>query len=123
MKKLILIIISILSMPTAYASGMAHMKLNIKDTTNNNDYYICVYGAGCYNIKELAGKTFPVTPDNLANDTKIAVMDVRNMKATVQPNTTPCEVNDAAGKTVTLSGVLATKAGQGHINNLRCSLS
>lgn len=123
MKKLVISLIAALSVSSAFAGNMAEMKLDIKNSSHDNHYYICVYGSGCYNIKELAGKTFPVSPDNLANDTKIAVLNDHNFAMTTQPNTPPCEVNDAAGKTVTFSGELVAKNGQGYINNLRCSVN
>lgn len=123
MKKLAVAVLAALSISTAYAGTPAQMKINIKDAVNNNHYYLCVYGSGCYNIKELASKTFPVMPDNLANDTKIAVLDTDQFKMTTQTNTPSCEVNDATGKTVTINGQLVVKQGQAYISNLSCHLS
>lgn len=120
MKTLAIAVLAALSITSAYADNTAKMKINIQDAVNNNHYYVCVYGSGCYNIKELDGKTFPVAADNLANDTKIAVLNTSNFAMTTQANTA-CDVNDAAGKTVTISGKLVMKKGQPYINNLSCS--
>lgn len=122
MKTLAIAVLAALSITSAYADNTAKMKINIQDAVNNNHYYVCVYGSGCYNIKELDGKTFPVAADNLANDTKIAVLNTSNFAMTTQANTA-CDVNDAAGKTVTISGKLVMKKGQPYINNLSCNLT
>lgn len=121
MKSLAIAVLAALSITSAYADTGAKMKINIQDAVNNDHYYICVYGSGCYNIKELDGKSFPVMPDNLANDTKIAVLDTTNFNMTTEPNTA-CQVNDAAGKTVTISGKLVIKQGQAYINHLSCNV-
>lgn len=121
MKTLAITVLAALSITSAYADNTAKMKINIQDATNNNHYYVCVYGSGCYNIKELDGKTFPVAADNLANDTKIAVLNTNNFAMTTEANTN-CQVNDAAGKTVTINGKLVVKKGQAYINNLSCNV-
>ncbi len=123
MKRMLVLLFAVLSTQFAYADGSAQMKLNITDKTGNNNYYLCVYGSGCYNIKELNGKTFPVMPDDLSNDTKMAVLDVQQFQLNTQPNTVSCEVNDASGKTVTISGKLSVNKGQGTIQNLRCQVA
>ena len=122
MKTLAIAVLAALSITSAYADNTAKMKINIQDAVNNNHYYVCVYGSGCYNIKELDGKTFPVTADNLANDTKIAVLNTSNFAMTTEANTA-CHVNDVAGKTVTISGKLVVQKGQAYINNLSCNAS
>ncbi|HEU5281268.1 MAG TPA: hypothetical protein VFU82_04760 [Gammaproteobacteria bacterium] len=119
MKTLAIAVLAALSITSAYADTGAKMKINIQDAVNNNHYYVCVYGSGCYNIKELDGKSFPVMPDNLANDTKIAVLDTTNFKMSTEANTA-CQVNDAAGKTVTINGKLTMKNGEPYINQLSC---
>lgn len=121
MKTLAIAVLAALSITSAYADNTAKMKINIQDATNNNHYYVCVYGSGCYNIKELDGKSFPVMPDNLANDTKIAVLDTTNFKMSTETNTA-CQVNDAAGKTVTINGKLTMKNGEPYINHLSCNV-
>lgn len=101
-------------------TNTAQLKLNIKDAVGNNAYYLCIYGSGCYNIKELNGKSIPVMPDNFSNDTKMAVLNTTQYQMNTQPNTTSCEVNDAVGKTVTISGNLVVNHGVASIKNLNC---
>lgn len=98
----------------------AQLKLNIKDAVSSNAYYLCIYGSGCYNIKELNGKSIPVMPDDFSNDTKMAVLNSNQFQMSTQPNTTSCEVNDAAGKTVTISGNLVVSHGVATIKDLNC---
>lgn len=98
----------------------AQLKLNIKDAVNNNAYYLCIYGSGCYNIKELNGKTIPVMADDFSNDTKMAVLNANQFQMSTQPNTTSCEVNDTVGKTVTISGNLVVNNGVATIKHLNC---
>lgn len=123
MKRMLVLILATLSTQLAFADNSAQMKLNITDKTGNNNYYLCVYGSGCYNIKELNGKTFPVMPDDLSNDTKMAVLDIQQFQLSTQPNTVSCAINDAGGKTVTISGKLTVNKGQGTIQNLHCQVA
>lgn len=121
MKKLLVAILSLVLMTSAFADD-AKLRMKISGPINNNRYFLCVTGIGCVSI--LAGdkgKIFPLDPGTIQ---KIFTVDASNMSVHQQGLPASCNVNVNDNQTLTVSGTLVQQ-GNGHvqISNLHCSVA
>ena len=123
MKKFAFALLSFLALNSAYASDGAQINLHISDAARTNQYFLCIYGAGCFSIKDLEGKSFPIMPMDLGNVTEMVVTDVNTMRMYMQPSANSCNININSGQTVTISGNLVVTNKTPHINNLSCKVA
>lgn len=121
MKKIIALMLSVALISPIYAAEVAQLKINIKDASRENKYFLCLYGVGCLSIHAgNRGKIFPIVPIDIGNMTKMVITDAENMAMYTQPNVDSCNVVLKSNQRLTISGQLVIKNNMPHIDHLAC---
>lgn len=124
MKKIVAVLITLLSLQTVYADdGITHIRINISGAKQDNSYFLCLSDIGCLSIKAgNAGKVYSIY--NNVQLSGIAVLDIdKNFRVSVQPVPASCGTA-ISNKTITISGNLVSGLNQNTvINNLHCTIS
>ena len=122
MKKLLMLILSIVSIQVAHADDTANIKIKIAGNVNNNNYFLCMPDLGCLSILAAKqGKVYPVMHQVDMNT--LFVTDVTTMRVYNQGFPKSCDVSVKTNQTITISGTLAANGSQVKINQLKCSVS
>lgn len=124
MKKIIKICLLLVVFSNAFADGMAHLKLKIKGATENNAYFLCLYGSGCYSMRAGAnGRIFPIHTYVLANQKKIFITNIKTRRLYSQAISGSCLLKLNSAQTVTITGSLKIKNNKPMVDNLSCTLA
>lgn len=128
MKKIIFALVMLLPMASALAATPVELHIKISDLSADKPHFLCLYGAGCYNMRSAEnGKTFPLNPHVLPNLKKVFVADMRTKQIYAQPISDSCKaaLNQSPDSTpkLTIHGKLAVKDSVAKIEGLRCELS
>jgi hypothetical protein len=121
MKKLLIAILSLVFLSSAYAED-AKLRMKIAGPINNNRYFLCVSTVGCVSILNgNRGHQYPLNPGDV---TKIFTVDAGNMSYHQQPLPASCNVKVNDNQTMTVTGhLVANPNGKVQINNLHCSVA
>lgn len=120
MKKLLIGVLSLMIMGSAFADPMLRIKINgpIKD----NRYFLCVSQGGCVSMLAASkGKMFPLNGGGGIHNIIIANLANKSMQPQRLPSS--CNVTLDGDKTLTVFGTLVTNGQRAAISNLRCSVS
>lgn len=124
MKKLFILIMSLIIMPAAIASQTANVRININSPAHDNRYFLCLPNVGCLSIfMAKRGKVYPVLHPIAMSG--IYVTDASN-RLLVSPQGLPqsCKVTVNQSQTITISGSIQKSANNSvRISQLHCSVT
>lgn len=124
MKKLLVVLLSLLMMQTAFAYDASNIKIKVSGAIHDNRYFLCMSGVGCLSMMAAKqGTVFPILSQVKMRN--IYVMDAaNNMQLTPQGLPSSCNVTVKKNQTITISGHLTPGAHKGtELSQLRCSVS
>jgi hypothetical protein len=125
MKKLFILLLSLMLMPVAFAYDAANIKININGAPNTNRYFLCLPNVGCLSILGAKkGKIYPVL--NKVEVSRLYVVDARDNLRIHPQGLLPasCKVTVNQKQTITISANLTTGTNNKvTLNQLRCSVS
>lgn len=123
MKKVFILILTIISVQFAYAANSAKIKINIAGAFNQNKYFLCLPNLGCLSIKAAQkGKVYSIFRPVEMNT--IFVMNTKNFHAYSQGLPESCNVTVGQNQTLTIYGKLMPGPNNSvKLNQLRCTLS
>lgn len=122
MKKLILILMSMMLVNIAHAGNPPTLRLKIAGSNKNNTYFLCVANLGCVSLYEGAeGKKYPMDAGKVYY---IFTANAKNFRMYTQPLPSSCKVNLSNNQTLVVSGKLVrgVNNGNAYIDNLACSV-
>ena len=122
MKKLLIMLLSIIVLNTAYADDNAKLRMKISGPIQDNRYFLCVSQVGCVSILNgNKGRAYPMNAGNVNNIVAINLVD-HGMHPQKLPNS--CSVTIDKNQTMTVSGKLIKGANNKVvIANLRCTIA
>lgn len=124
MKKLLLLLLSLVLIPSVYAADSANIKIKVNGAITNNRYFMCLPNVGCLSILAAKkGKVYPVL--SKIKMSGIYVADTAS-KMRLNPQGLPasCNVIVNPKQTITISGTLAAGPNNSVVlKQLRCSLN
>jgi hypothetical protein len=121
-KRLLVGLVSLCLLSSAYAGEFAKLHMKISGPITNNRYFLCVSGIGCVSILNgNKGHDYPLDPGEI---TKIFTVDAGNMSMHQQDLPASCNVSVTSDQTLVVTGKLVPSS-DGHvvINNLHCSVA
>lgn len=124
MKKLLVLLLSLLLVQTAFAYDATNINIKISGAIHDNRYFLCMSGVGCLSLKAAKqGTVFPILSQ--VKMRSIYVMDAaNNMQLTPQGLPRSCNVTVEKNQTITISGHLVPGANKGTtLSQLHCSVS
>lgn len=124
MKKLLILILSVVCMQMAFADNAAvNIKIKISGAVSNNRYFLCLPDIGCLSILAAQkGKIYPIF--HQIDMEGVYVTNVEDMSVYPQGLPKSCDVSVDTNKTLTISGHLISGAnGRAQVKNLSCSIS
>lgn len=118
MKKLLLVVLSVLLVNNAFADDAATLRVKITTPTkHDNSYFVCLPGGvGCVNMAASNSKKGEVLPMSTGAVDKIFTADVANMEMYTQPLPASCHVTVSKDQTLTVSGKLVVRKNPAHAN-------
>ena len=124
MKRLLISLLCLCFMHTAYADDEAKLGFHIADPVKTNKYFLCIYGVGCLSIQAgNNGATFVMPAMDVGNILKFVITDVDNMQVFMQPTDKSCNVVVNSGQKLTISGQLVVNNASASIKNLHCQVA
>ena len=122
MKKLLMTLLSLMLLNSAYAYDSAKLRMKIAGPIDNNRYFLCVTNVGCMSI--LAGnkgKVFPLNPGSVSN---IVTVDMGNKRMQPQAMPKSCDISVKENQMMTVTAKLVKGANDKVVlSNLHCSIS
>lgn len=122
MKKLLLVILSVVLIQPVFAADFAKLRIKLSGAlSHNNSYFLCIGNVGCVSIKDgVQGKTYPLTAGPLDY---IYTSDVKHLRLSTQALPSSCHIDVNSNQTITVTGQL--KVGPNdhtYIANLNCNV-
>lgn len=120
MKKIVILILSLVFMKTAYA-GDNSAKLTVKLSGNvKNTYYLCVSNANCISIAASNnGMKFPITAGEVQY---VFLANSADLRMYPQPLPDSCKVEVNNNHTLVITGKIVNADDNMIIDHLNCSL-
>ena len=123
MKKLLIVLIALISMQTAFADDAAKIKIKISGAMGNNRYFLCMPNVGCLSmLAAQRGKVFPIFRPIDMNTFFVADVN-NNFHLTPQRLPSSCNGTVKTNQTITISGNITANGEKSEINGLHCSIS
>jgi hypothetical protein len=127
MRYIIFVFVSLLSLTSAFADPVK-LSIKVSGLVANKPYFLCLYGAGCYNMRASEKNiVFPLHSHVLPNLKRVFVADMSTKKMYAQPISDSCKAalanNKASPSKITILGKLNVNDSSAKIENLRCELS
>ena len=124
MKKILIVFLSLLISNTLFASNEAQLTFNIQDPVKTNQYFLCLYGLGCFSLHATNHHiVFPISPIDTHNIKKIVLTDMSNRRLYVQANDPSCQTALQTNQRITISGQLDVSQSAPLIQHLHCSIA
>lgn len=115
MKKLLLVVLGVVLMNSAFAD--AKLRVNISGATAGNRYFLCVGNNGCVSITAGdRGQVYPLTTDDGVDH--IYATDIATLRMSDQALPKSCQVNVKDNQTLTVSGRIVVE-GNGNNTGVR----
>lgn len=121
MKRLLILVLSLIFMHTAHAGDFAKLRMKISGPIKDNRYFLCVSNAGCVSI--LIGNKGKLFPLNEGDVDRIFLTNVSNMKMSMQKLPQSCHVSVNSNQTLTVRGTIVERNGGAQLANLNCSVN
>lgn len=123
MKKMLLLLVSLISLQNAFADDAANIKIRISGALSDNRYFLCTPDTGCLSILDGQRKSYPIF--HTVDMSSIYVTDVNsNFQVSAQPTPASCNVTVQTSQTVTITGSISVGANNTiRIKQLHCSIS
>jgi hypothetical protein len=124
MKKLLVMLLSLVFMPVAFAYNATNIKIDVSGAIHDNRYFLCLPNAGCLSILAARnGKVYPIIHPIHMKDIFI-VDSSQGFRVSPQGLPSSCNVPVKPNQTVTISGHLVLNADRGvDVNQLHCTVS
>lgn len=123
MKKVIMLLLALVSMNTAFADDAANIKIRISGAVGDNRYFLCLPDVGCLSILDGQRKAYPIF--HSVDMSSIYVTDVsNNFEVSGQQTPASCNVTLQSSQTVTVTGSISVGANHKvRVNQLHCTVS
>lgn len=125
MKKLLLVLVGLAVMNTAFADDFAKLRIKIAGASNDNRYFLCVGTTGCVSIA--AGNKGQVYPIDSGKIEHVFASDISTLRLSDQTLPKSCQVTVNNDQTLTVTGKI-TSEGNGNnrvvrITGLNCHVA
>jgi len=121
MKKLLIAVLSLILINSAYASNPPSLRIKVAGSNQNNTYFLCVANIGCISLYAGSkGKAYPMDPGHV---NYIFTANAKNFRMYTQPLPTSCNVTLSNNQTLTVSGKLVRGTNNVQIEHLNCSVT
>ena len=122
MKKIMCMVLALLSFQQAFAADTANIKIKIAGAVTDNTYFLCMPDLGCLSILAAKhGKVFTMM-NNVEMNT-LFVTNARNMAVYNQGLPSSCNVTVKKNQTITIQGTLTNEASKVKLAGLHCTVS
>lgn len=119
MKKLLVLIMSLVLMKVAYADDFAKLRIHISGASSDNRYFLCVGTTGCVSIA--AGNKGQVYPIDSGKIEDMYTSDISTLRMYTQSLPASCKVVIKDNQTITVTGRLTKSANNKiYIEDINC---
>jgi hypothetical protein len=121
MRALVTLVLGIILLNSAYADGVANLRIKVSNQLKNNDYFLCLPDAGCFSIAAAAaGKVYKIDSGTV---TGLLTADVPKGRLYAQDLPKSCQVTVDGDRTLTISGKLRIINARVDLTQVHCQVT